>query len=78
LQLAFGLLGELCAVLGIAQSGEEEDLEAEIEALIQKRQEARKARDFKTADRIRDELKERGIVLEDTPAGVKWRREEGQ
>ena len=46
--------------------------ETEIEALIQKRQEARKARDFATADAIRDELKARNIILEDTAQGVKW------
>ena len=42
--------------------------------LLQKRQEARKARDFKEADRIRDDLKARGILLEDTPHGVRWKK----
>ncbi len=47
----------------------------EIEALIQKRLEARKSKDWAEADRIRDELKAQGIVLEDTPQGTTWRRE---
>ena len=49
-------------------------LDEEIEALIQKRTEAKKNRDFKLADEIRDELLEKGIILEDTRQGVKWRR----
>ena len=49
-------------------------LDEEIEILIQKRTEAKKNRDFKLADEIRDELLEKGIILEDTRQGVKWRR----
>jgi cysteinyl-tRNA synthetase len=67
------IFSELSAVLGLPQ-GETADADAEIDTLIQKRQEARRAKNFAEADRIRDELKEKGIVLEDTPQGVKWRR----
>lgn len=48
--------------------------ESEIEALIQKRADARKAKDFATADAVRKELAEKGIVIEDTPAGTQWKR----
>lgn len=65
---------ELCGVLGIVRKKEEEALDSEIEELIAKRTEARKQRDFKTADEIRDKLTEMGIILEDTSAGVKWKR----
>ncbi|RHO53764.1 cysteine--tRNA ligase [Ruminococcaceae bacterium AM07-15] len=54
---------------------EESGLEEEIEKLIAQRQEARKNKDFATADRIRDELKAQGILLEDTLQGVKWSRQ---
>jgi cysteinyl-tRNA synthetase len=50
------------------------DLTTEIEQLISKREEARRSRDFATADAIRDELLSRDIVLEDTPQGVRWKR----
>ena len=70
-QTALDLLGEMTDVLGFLNR-EKGDIDAEIEALIESRQEARKNKDWAEADKIRDELKARGIVLEDTPQGVKW------
>lgn len=68
-------LMELIDVLGLIYGQEEgEDLDAEVEALIEARQNARKAKNFAEADSIRDKLKDIGIVLEDTPQGIKWRR----
>lgn len=69
-----GLFDELTGVLGLVYNRKTEALDSEIEALIEKRNQARKARDYKTADEIRDLLKEKGIILEDTPQGVKWSR----
>ena len=66
---------ELSDVLGIPYgAAEADDLDAEIDALIEQRQAARKAKNWAEADRIRDELKAQGIILEDTPQGVKWKR----
>ena len=64
----------LCDILGLKAERREEVLDEEIEALIEKRQEARKARNFKLADEIRDQLLAQGIILEDTREGVKWKR----
>ncbi len=63
-------------VLGLLYNrGKGKDLDAEVEKLIAERQAARKEKNFKRADEIRDQLKAQGIVLEDTPQGVKWHRE---
>lgn len=72
-QKALELIRELGAPLGMFQKSTKGNLEEEIEALIAERQQARKDRDFGLADKIRDELKDRGIVLEDTPQGVRWK-----
>ena len=65
------MLADIC---GLIVDKKEEILDADIEALIQERQEARKARDFARADEIRDRLSAQGIILEDTREGVKWKR----
>jgi cysteinyl-tRNA synthetase len=52
----------------------EQSIDAEIEALIDARNAARKSRNFAESDRLRDELVSRGILLEDTPGGTRWRR----
>ena len=64
----------LCDVMGILTERKEELLDSEIEDMIAARQAARKAKDFAKADQIRNELLERGIILEDTREGVKWKR----
>lgn len=65
---------ELTGVLGLVYNRNTNSLDKEVEELIEKRTAARKARDFAAADAIRDRLREMGIVLEDTPQGVKWSR----
>ena len=74
LTAAAELFDELTGVLGLLYNRKSDNLDSEVEALIAERTAARKAKDFKTADAIRDKLKEMGIVLEDTPQGVKWSR----
>lgn len=64
----------LTDVLGLKVEKQEQMLDADIEALIDERQQARKNRDFARADEIRDELLAKGIVLEDTREGVRWKR----
>jgi len=69
------LFMELSDVIGLPLSQPAaDDMDSEIESLIQQRQDARKAKNWAEADRIRDELKAQGIILEDTPQGVKWKR----
>ncbi len=70
---------EFDKILGLSldippSDGDAGEIDAEVEALIEKRQAARKAKDFAESDRIRDELKAMGILLEDTKDGVKWKR----
>ena len=65
---------KLCDVLGIKTEKKEELLDDEIQALIDERQAARKAKNFARADEIRDELLAKGIILKDTREGVKWSR----
>lgn len=64
----------LTDILGLKVESKEELLDADIEKLIEERNEARKAKNFARADEIRDQLKDAGIILEDTRAGVKWKR----
>lgn len=70
----YNMIRELGNVLGLFNKDTENSLDAEIEEMIAKREEARKAKDFKTADEIRDKLKAMNIILKDTPMGVKWSR----
>lgn len=74
-EIAAKVFDELCGVLGILYNRKSNDLDAEIEKLIAQRQEARANKDWATADKIRDDLKARGIILKDTPQGVTWTME---
>ena len=71
---ALELIRELGLPLGILQKTTKANLEEEIEALIAERQQARKDRNFALADKIRDDLKAKGIELLDTPQGVRWKK----
>ena len=71
---ALDMLDELCDILGIKTKRETVVLDEEIEELIAQRQAARKEKNFARADEIRDELLKKGIILEDTREGVKWKR----
>lgn len=72
-RFALDIYMELTGVLRILNK-KEENLDDEIEKLIEQRQQARKDKNWALADKIRDDLKDKGIILEDTPQGVKWRR----
>lgn len=74
LEQLYQRLNLLCDILGIILEQKEEILDEEIEKLIAERQAARKEKNFARADEIREELLGRGIVLEDTREGVKWKR----
>jgi len=74
LEAALDIFNELTRVLGIVVKKQDKLLDVEIEEMIERRQIARMQKDFKLSDVIRDELKEKGIVLEDTREGVKWKR----
>lgn len=74
LQALYDMLYRLTDVLGLIVDKKEEMLDEEIEHLIAQRQAARKEKNFARADEIRDELFKKGIVLEDTREGVKWKR----
>jgi cysteinyl-tRNA synthetase len=72
----FALMAGFDKVLGvIGEAEKEEALPKEAEELIKKREEARKAKDWKTADNIRQQLKAMGITIEDTPQGARWKIE---
>lgn len=75
-QSVYDELMELLTVLGLEDRTAEEMLDEEIENLIKERTEARQNKNFKRADEIRDLLKEKGIILKDTPTGVVWLRED--
>ena len=72
---AIAMFDELTGVLGLVYNSKTETLDSDVEALIEARTNARKEKNWAEADRIRDQLKEMGIVLEDTAQGVKWHRE---
>lgn len=72
---ALDIFNELTGVLGIIKA-KETNIDADIEALVEERQQARKNKDFARADEIRDELKARGYTLKDTPQGVQIIKDE--
>ena len=74
IEASIALFDELTYVFGLIYNRKSDSIDEEIEELIEQRTAARKARDFAKADAIRDKLKEMGIILEDTPQGVKWSR----
>ena len=75
-KFALALFDRLAGVLGLLYRQKQQTDDAEIEALLARRTKARAEKDWETADRIREELKARHVVLEDTPQGIKWKIEE--
>ena len=73
-ELVLNTVTKLCDILGIITEKKKEILDSDIEALIEERQAARKAKNIARADEIRDQLSDMGIILEDTREGVKWKR----
>jgi len=73
-ELVLDAISRFDSVFGIFGKEDTELLDADIEALIQERQEARRSRNFSRSDEIRDELAAKGIILEDTKDGVRWKR----
>lgn len=73
-QIAYDRYMELADVLGLLYVKKDDSLDSQVEELIEQRTAARKEKNFAEADRIRDLLKDMGIVLEDTPQGVKWHK----
>ncbi|MBB6632354.1 cysteine--tRNA ligase [Clostridium algidicarnis] len=71
---ALNLIRDLGSPLGILQKSTKMNLKEEVERLIEQREQARKDKDWALSDKIRDELKDMGIVLEDTPQGVRWKK----
>ncbi len=72
--LSLDLIKNACATQAPEANGADDELAATVEAAIAKRAEAKKAKNYAEADRIRDELKAMGIVIEDTSQGVKWKK----
>lgn len=68
------LIRELGKPLGMLQKSTKVNLDDEIQKLVNERQQARKNKNWALADKIRDDLKSRGIVLEDTPQGIRWHK----
>jgi cysteinyl-tRNA synthetase len=71
---ALALIDRFDTVLNFKEEAASLDNESEIDALVQKRTDAKKAKDFATADSIRDQLDAMGIIIQDTPEGAKWRK----
>lgn len=69
------MFDELTGVLGLVYNRKSNEIDDDIEKLIEQRQTARANKDWATADKIRDELKAKGIILKDTPQGVTWTKE---